>query len=292
MRLDEWQRHLDAEFVEASAAKELIGDPAAPADGQDGAAQGTPAPAEAPVAPPAALPEGTAAAEGQAGIIRTDRTAEPGEKAPSADAFAAPETETNDAALDPDPDFNAASPTRRRASDLEPAGDTAIAPFAEYIGVRAADDAGPEEVAAAETEAIDTVSTPAEEWMAAEPAATAGPARGAAGYPLTASATTLAALGLGDSPAIPQDPAEALRKDEMLARLCDPLLSRDEAAVLLGVPASAVSRLADEGALSSYVLPDPMARTELQLDLEPGVAFFQLSDVVAYMAANGTPPRA
>ena len=107
-------------------------------------------------------------------------------------------------------------------------------------------------------------------------------------YPLAVSRQTMALLRLSASaPSTKEEQAARHRKAALLRRICDPILSLHDVALLLGVSADSVLRAAAMGALTSC---EPAPRTwqpRRRRGEETGLPGFRLSDIVAFLVANG-----
>lgn len=290
MRLDEWQRYIDSEFLEAKSGKRIsVAEPAAQSD-----------------EPP--IPEDThrtdgATAPSAPGASET-LPPQPAEVSISAvvalQATEAVQTEPAQPllpALDRPSDaiVGRQSQRRRRAAPAREADTTdAVAPFAEYISARLAAD-GPaaspgREVEARQDDDTDSVVASAGDAVVIESASnvpSSDSADTAAARPLVPSDQASGLLGsaFGVSPSLagtsPQSPREAL-----LDRMYDPMLSLEEVATLLEVTPAIVRGAARSGALKSCEPTRRIARSEGTNPRESNRRQFRLSDILAFAAAG------
>lgn len=108
-------------------------------------------------------------------------------------------------------------------------------------------------------------------------------------YPLAATEHTLAQLRLiGVGHSTKEEQAARHGKAALLRRMCDPVLTLNEAALLLGAPVGDVAQLAAMGALTSIAPAPRKSQTGRRGAVDTGQPGFRLSDIVAYLATHGT----
>jgi hypothetical protein len=179
----------------------------------------------------------------------------------------------------------------------QPWAETDVAPFADYIAVRrqpAEFSATLDLEYASQAAVAPFSSSDAEGYRASivNPASLA--------TPLIAPQATLALLQLGEG-AEPADERRDLpikyldarqRREALMQRLCDPVVTLDDAAVLLGVSTATVRRHVERGALATLQPPVAEERKGRQSGRTAGSASFRLSDIVAFLAATAQPADA
>ena len=108
-------------------------------------------------------------------------------------------------------------------------------------------------------------------------------------YPLAASRHTMAQLRLGAAgPLAKEEQAARHRKAALLRRLCDPILSLHDAALLLDFPSDSVLRATAAGVLTSCDPAPKAGQARRRRGEETGLPGFRLSDIVAFLAAKGS----
>jgi len=294
MRLDEWQRYIDSEFVRDSAAAA-----SSPHNGGASAAVLDLRPV-----PDAEVPKD---ADSEPVVSAT----EPGATEEAAlDVSGSDESQTFDpVAADPPPLGAAVDGDHNPSLSPEPAPDrlglrdrsdshsteSKVAPFAEYIAVRHKSgliEAGADSIVLAAGAAVpgdrsqdtskirehsaDTVSISETDRIARS------------SLPLKLTEETAARLETLSTAKLPgTDTVAEANREELLCRLRDPILTVEETAVLLGVSIPSIRKFVDRGSLVSYT---PLADTEVTdsksaRDLRPRQ--FRLSDILSWLAANG-----
>jgi hypothetical protein len=325
LRLDEWQRYIDSEFLEEPGDEETAGKlprpgdtaaPAATANGFAALSEVTKSAVEAPDPIDVGADIGEAATavslEWEAPIVEAPETAqpvsfddlssdvEPSDADPTDSASFveefAPDTRLYaETPAAPEPATGASiarteTPLRGTFEGSDSTGifGVEIAPFADYIAVRRH---RPEfsptldlEYSTAET------NEPAERNALgdARPDSSATlPTAGHSGPPLAATEATLAHLGRA-SGSEPRDGGVRERQEALLRRLCDPQVSLEEAALLLGVSPVVALQFAEQGLLP--IAESEMPATGGEAGRRSEGPYFSLSSVVALRAAGEQTP--
>jgi hypothetical protein len=292
VRLDEWQRYIDSEFVDPGSAGKQVksgaGLIAGPAEEADGAGHG------AEIATSGSALE----ANGANGESETQADVGPPSSGPSQDAIAeAPSTVSASELLDT-PGDSACTPTDTKQQPNPPSNrpktvstvEVEIPPFADYISKRrtASDLPAPQDYVPEFTPAQNEAQSVGSERtidLTNRAETGAAPAPGAT-YPLTAPSIILeqlrASTGSGSSAT---DVALAQRRAGLLQRLLDPVLSVDETALLLGVPVPALRQYVERGVLRACEVPRDSGRAS-RANQETRARHFRLSDITRFAASR------
>jgi hypothetical protein len=282
LRLDEWQRYIDSEFVAGKAADVGARQPDTGAPGVS----------------PGADAEDAAAAARVAGEVAPSEVLSPS----AADGLAATAeqpadrvTDSAEAGAQPIPAARGedAMPTGVQAGTIEPSigtqSEMEIAPFADYIAVRRQPSEAPPTL---DLEyAADETATASVAGAAPDPAQRSAllvdTNDGDGATPLTASIETAVQLRLVDSLAPSDaDVSARQRREALIRRLCDPVLSVDDAALLLGVPAETVRAYAGRDGLKTCEPPGGSPRGSSGSRRAAKEQYFRLSDIVAFLTAK------
>jgi hypothetical protein len=292
VRLDEWQRYIDSEFVEPGNDEKQ---PKSGARSSTGPAE----PGNSVEVPPSgrSLETNGTNAELEVPVDSTRVSSEPSldpvpEVAPTVTTLE-PMDASDDHALDTIDAANQPDPPANGIKSVD-AVDSEIPPLAAYISARRSGKESPvsqaqDDHVPALKSAFNDAQSPGNENTTVLAGDTGyGTALDpATPYPLTAPSIILEQLQAGPGTNCSStDPALAQRREGLLRRLLDPALSIDDAALILGVSVAAVRQYAEGGLLRACEAPRNSGRNSRGASAETRPRYFRLSDITRFAASR------